>query len=60
MVRSPQVSWLFFRNQFTSDIEVDGFIDSRLAKRCAMTPQEIKEWTVAGALEQPNQEVRSN
>jgi hypothetical protein len=48
------------RNQFISDIEVDGFMDGRLGKRCTMTPQEIKEWTVAGTMEQPNQKVQSN
>ena len=40
------------RNQFISDIEVDSFLDGRLGGRSAMTVEEIKEWTVAGATQQ--------
>ena len=40
------------RNQFISDIEVDRFLDGRLGGRSAMTVEDIKEWTVAGATQQ--------
>ena len=39
------------RNQYTSDVELEGFLDARLSGRTAMTADEIQEWTAAGARE---------
>jgi hypothetical protein len=35
------------RNQYNSDIELEGFQDGRLSERSAMTAEQIKEWTAA-------------
>jgi hypothetical protein len=45
------------RNQFIFDIEADEFLDPRLSGRSAMTAEEIREWTIAGAAEQGNGNV---
>jgi hypothetical protein len=45
------------RNQYGSDIELDRFKDGRLAGRCAMTADEIREWTKGGALEAQSRNV---
>ena len=39
------------RNQYTSDVELEGFLDARLSGRTAMTADETQEWTAAGARE---------
>jgi hypothetical protein len=43
---------LLSRSQFISDVEKDGFRDSRLSDRNAMTEDDIKEWTAAAVAEQ--------
>ena len=39
------------RNQYTSDVELEGLLDARLSGRTAMTADETQEWTAAGARE---------
>jgi predicted nucleotidyltransferase len=46
------------RNQYISDIQSNRFLDARLGERSAMTTEEIKDWTAAGAIEQRSRNVR--
>ena len=46
------------RNQYISDIQSNRFLDARLGERSAMTAEEIKDWTAAGAVEQRSRTVR--
>jgi hypothetical protein len=43
---------LLSRSQFISDLEENGFRDSRLGDRNAMTAEDVKEWTAAAVGEQ--------
>lgn len=45
----PEVCYGTFlsRNQYLSDIEVEGFQDARLGGRSAMTAEQIRDWTAA-------------
>jgi Nucleotidyl transferase of unknown function (DUF2204) len=45
------------RSQYAPDVELDRFKDGRLNQHCAMTPDEIKEWTAAGAMEEQNRNM---
>jgi hypothetical protein len=40
------------RYQYISDVELEGFKDGRLDGRCTMTAGQIREWSIAGALEE--------
>jgi hypothetical protein len=46
------------RSQYASDVELDGFKDGRLAGCCAMTPDEMRAWTAAGAMEEQSRNVQ--
>lgn len=35
------------RNQYISDVEIEGFRDARLNGRSAITAEQIREWTAA-------------
>jgi hypothetical protein len=37
------------RKEYISDIQMNRFEDARLGERCAMTVEEVREWTAAGA-----------
>jgi hypothetical protein len=37
------------RKEYISDIQMNRFEDARLGQRCAMTAEEVREWTAAGA-----------
>ena len=47
--RSPEVcnGTFLSRNQYTSDVEIEGFRDARLNGRSAITAEQIREWTAA-------------
>jgi len=40
------------RNQYVSDVELQGFKDGWLDRRCTMTADQIRDWTAAGALKE--------
>jgi hypothetical protein len=40
------------RNQYVTDVELERFKDGRLDGRCAMTADQIRDWTAAAAREQ--------
>jgi hypothetical protein len=46
------------RNQYVSDVELDGFKDGRLDGRCAMTANQIAKWTAEGAVEEQSRHVQ--
>jgi hypothetical protein len=46
------------RSQYASDVELDGFKDGRLDGCCAMTQDEISEWTAAGAMEEQSRNMQ--
>jgi hypothetical protein len=39
------------RSSYVSDIDLEGFKDGRLEGRCAMTAEQVRDWTAAGAMD---------
>jgi hypothetical protein len=46
------------RNQYVTDVELEGFKDGRLDGRCAMAAEQIRKWTTAAVREEQSRHVQ--